>query len=260
MNSRAGAWQDLSANSGTWARDDTSRLVFPLPETPDGEALWITDWRKTNVTRNDAAVRVVFWDDPVQVEVTGPEFAGEFAGREFTTASFTAKVPTYNTDAADYVTLTVSLFTDESKTALAKSKSVDVSNLGVVQAFDFTDLEEGVTYCATLSGADSAGNAGDDDSIVVVHIPWYPGAGEGKEESDGSTAEFAKWARQRQGATASTLTDAGCTTTRFELPASKDGLGVWRNDVNNSSAAFVMRLAYYRDPNLVPAMTILVLR
>ncbi|MBR1837494.1 MAG: leucine-rich repeat domain-containing protein [Kiritimatiellae bacterium] len=544
-NTYAGQWQALADASMAWKTDATKK-VFSLPDAPDGETVWVTDWRKTGNTDNDAAVRVVFWDDPVQVEVSGPEYEGSFVRRDYTTAEFTAMLKTYDTEGADHVTLSVTLYTDSDKTQVAQAVSQNVSALGVATAFSFAGLLENTTYYAALSGVDSEGGAGDvfdlgsfttkwedtawthypdrgtlekgwivvknvtadgtalsiandsnngdteipdldftngirngyelvsvgnnafqgctaltnavlpdtvtrigdrafyecpalanfvaeglvaiasyafnadgktsslwtvsipnvveigdrafksntlletlgsdlhalrslgyqealanlpnlegdfvltnlvsiggnswtfngdkkvtsivlgpgvstwpvrtfsgmtgltnlvfqgavtsfgnyailghgpyggatetlhvyltsvpesfgdnvfgdqfwadmsktedDAALVVVHIPWYAGAGENKEESDGSTTEFAKWARQWQGTTASTLTDAGCTTTRFELPASKDGLGVWRNDVNNNSGAFAMRVAYYRDPNLVPAMTILILR
>ena len=160
-NTWAGAWQGLADNAGTWVRDDTTHPLFALPDTADGETLWVTDWRKTDVTYTDAAVKVVFWDDPVQVEVSGPEYEGSFVGREYTTADFTAKVITYDTGSADYVTLTVTLYSDAAKTQSAGSVSHDVSALGVATAFVFTGLSESTTYYASLSGVDSKGNAGD---------------------------------------------------------------------------------------------------
>lgn len=175
-NSWAGAWQELADNSGTWARDDTTHPVFALPATVDGETLWVTDWRKTNQTYNDAAVKVVFWDDPVQVEVSGPEYDGSFVRRDYTTAEFSAKVLTYDTDSASHVTLTVTLYSDAAMTQSVGSASHDVSALGVATAFAFSGLSENTTYYASLSGVDSEGNEGGVIDLGSFTTKWEDAA------------------------------------------------------------------------------------
>ena len=70
-NTYAGQWQALADASVSW-KTDATRKIFSLPDAADGSTLWVTDWRKTGNTWNDAAVRVVFWDDPVQVQISGP--------------------------------------------------------------------------------------------------------------------------------------------------------------------------------------------
>ena len=170
-NAWAGAWQDLAARSGTWASDGTTPL-FSLPATADGSALWVTDWSKTGKEWNDAAVVVVFRDDPVQVEVSGPQFTGSFVRRGTTTADFTASVTSYDTDAATHVTLTVTLYRDAAHSSAVDSISHDVVALGAATAFSFTGLSDGETYYAVLSGADSNGETGDDVDLGSFTTKW----------------------------------------------------------------------------------------
>ena len=87
------------------------------------------------------------------------------------------------------------------------------------------------------------------DSTIVVHLPYYNGLFEGKGESDGTTATFAAWARAWQAETLESIVARGCPATGFALPQTKAGFGYWRNDVDHNTAAYVVRLAYYTDPN-----------
>lgn len=163
-NSWASDWKSLADKSGTWLSDGATPL-FSLPSTPTGSTMWVTDYSKTGVEWNDAAVIVKYWDDPVQVEVTAPEFSGSFVSRECTTAVFNARVNVYNVDAAEYVSLTVSLYYDEACTQLAATKTVNVAELGKNMEIIFDNLDENMLYFANLSCVDSVGNAGEAISL-----------------------------------------------------------------------------------------------
>ena len=83
-----------------------------------------------------------------------------------------------------------------------------------------------------------------------MHLPYYKGVFEGNGESDGTTATFAAWARAWQAENLASIVARGCPATTFELPTTKTGFGQWRNDTSAANtAAYVVRIAYYTDPN-----------
>ena len=170
-NTWAGDWKALADASGVWNTDST-KSVLSIPASTAETTLWVTDKAKTGVEWDDAAVIVSVWEDPVQVEVSGPQFTGAFARRDYTTAQFTAMVTTYDTDAADHVALTVTLYSDAAHTTPVAAISHDVSALGAATAFDFTGLAEDTTYYAVLSGVDSNGNTGDDVDLGSFRTKW----------------------------------------------------------------------------------------
>ena len=98
------------------------------------------------------------------------------------------------------------------------------------------------------------------DSTIVVHIPYYNGVIEGQGESDGTTEKFAQWARAWQQVNLEGIVARGCPATGFALPQTKTGSGYWRNDVDYNTAAYVVRLAYYPDPNKKPGGFTIVVR
>lgn len=71
---------------------------------------------------------------------------------------------------------------------------------------------------------------------------------------------FARWARAWQAETLESIVARGCPATGFALPQTKAGSGYWRNDADYNTAAYVVRLAYYTDPNQQNAATILLIR
>jgi len=170
-NTWAGDWKSLADASGVWNTDST-KPVLSIPASADETTLWVTDKAKTGVEWDDAAVIVSVWEDPVQVEVSGPQFTGSFVRRGTTTADFTASVTSYDTDAATHVTLTVTLYRDAAHSSAVDSISHDVVALGAATAFSFTGLSDGETYYAVLSGADSNGEAGDDVDLGSFTTKW----------------------------------------------------------------------------------------
>ena len=170
-NTWAGDWKSLAAASGVWNTDST-KPVLSIPASTAETTLWVTDKAKTGVEWDDAAVIVAVWEDPVQVEVSGPQFTGAFVRRDYTTAQLTAMVTSYDTDAADHVALTVTLYSDAAHTTPVAAISHDVSALGAATAFDFTGLAEDTTYYAVLSGVDSNGNTGDDVDLGSFRTKW----------------------------------------------------------------------------------------
>ena len=170
-NTWAGDWKSLADASGV-CNTDSTKPVLSIPASADETTLWVTDKAKTGVEWDDAAVIVSVWEDPVQVEVSGPQFTGVFVRRDYTTAQFTATVTTYDTGAADHVDLTVTLYSDAAHTTPVAAVSHDVSALGVATAFDFTGLAEDSTYYAVLSGVDSNGNTGDDVDLGSFRTKW----------------------------------------------------------------------------------------
>ena len=102
----------------------------------------------------------------------------------------------------------------------------------------------GMYWNGNMPSVDSA------TSPVVVHLPYYKGVFEGNGESDGTTATFAAWARAWQAENLASIVARGCPATAFELPTTKTGFGQWRNDTSAANtAAYVVRIAYYTDPN-----------
>ena len=170
-NTWAGQWQDLADASASW-NTDASRKIFALPAEPDGSTLWVTDWRKTGNIDNDAAVKVVFWDDPVQVEIAGPVCMGAFVRRSYTTMDFTATLVSYNTDLASSATLSVVLYSDAAHTIEATRGSITLSALGSSAAISISGLDENTTYHAVLLGVDSAGVAGDPVELGSFSTLW----------------------------------------------------------------------------------------
>lgn len=170
-NTYAGQWQALAEASASWNTDSTKK-IFSLPESADGTTLWVTDWRKTGNTYNDAAVHVVFWDDPVQVEISGPTYVGTFVRRSYTTADFTATLTAYDTDSASSVTLSVLVYTDAAHTVEAARASATLSILGSSADIAVSGLAQNTTYHAVLSGVDSEGVAGDPVDLGSFTTIW----------------------------------------------------------------------------------------
>ena len=170
-NTYAGQWQELADASATWDTDAT-RKIFSLPADLDDSTLWVTDWRKTGNTWNDAAVRVVFWDDPVQVEISGPVVAGEFLRRGYTTADFFATLTAYDTDSASSVTLSVVLYSDAAHMIDVASASATLTELGSSATISISGLAEATTYYAVLSAVDSEGVAGDPVDLGSFTTIW----------------------------------------------------------------------------------------
>ena len=170
-NTYAGQWQELADASASWNTDAT-RKIFSLPADLDSSTLWVTDWRKTGNTWNDAAVHVVFWDDPVQVEISGPVVTGEFLRRSYTTADFIATLTAYDTDAASSATLTVTLYTDASQMIDVASASATLTELGSSATISISGLAEATTYYAVLSAVDSEGVAGDPVDLGSFTTIW----------------------------------------------------------------------------------------
>ena len=170
-NTYAGQWQALADASVSWNTDAT-RKIFSLPDAADGSTLWVTDWRKTGNTWNDAAVHVAFWDDPVQVEISGPVYVGKFVRRGYTTADFSATLTSYDIDSASFVDFTVTLYTDAAHNIEAAHGTAMLSVLGSSVDISVSGLSEGTTYYAVLSGVDSKGVSGDPVDLGSLTTIW----------------------------------------------------------------------------------------
>ncbi len=170
-NTYAAQWQALADASVSWNTDAT-RKIFSLPDAADGSTLWVTDWRKTGNTWNDAAVHVAFWDDPVQVEISGPVYVGKFVRRGYTTADFSATLMSYDIDSASFVDFTVTLYTDAAHNIEAAHGTAMLSVLGSSVDISVSGLCEGTTYYAVLSGVDSKGVSGDPVDLGSLTTIW----------------------------------------------------------------------------------------
>ena len=170
-NTYAGQWQDLADASASWNTDATKK-IFSLPADAESSTLWVTDWRKTGNTWNDAAVRVVFWDDPVQVQISGPAATGEFLRRSYTTADFSATLTAYDTDNASSATLSVVLYSDAAHATEVARASATLSVLGSSANITVSGLTENTTYYALLEGVDSEGVAGDPVDLGSFTTIW----------------------------------------------------------------------------------------
>ena len=170
-NTYAGQWQALADASASWSTDATKK-IFSLPADMESSTLWVTDWRKTGNEWNDAAVHVVFWDDPVQVEISGPVYVGEFLRRGYSTADFSATLTSYDTDSASSVDLTVTLYTDAAHNIEAAHGTAMLSVLGSSVDISVSGLSEGTTYYAVLSGVDSEGVSGDPVDLGSFTTIW----------------------------------------------------------------------------------------
>ena len=170
-NTYAAQWQALADASVSWNTDAT-RKIFSLPDAADGSTLWVTDWRKTGNTWNDAAVHVAFWDDPVQVEISGPVYVGKFVRRGYTTADFSATLTSYDIDSASFVDFTVTLYTDAAHNIEAAHGTAMLSVLGSSVDISVSGLSEGTTYYAVLSGVDSKGVSGDPVDLGSLTTIW----------------------------------------------------------------------------------------
>ena len=170
-NTYAGQWQALADASASWNTDATKK-IFSLPDDVESSTLWVTDWRKTGNTWNDAAVRVVFWDDPVQVQISGPVATGEFLRRSYTTADFSATLTAYDTDNASSATLSVVLYSDAAHATEVTRDSVTLSVLGSSADITVSGLTENTTYYAVLESVDSEGVAGDPVDLGSFTTIW----------------------------------------------------------------------------------------
>ena len=170
-NTYAGQWQALADASASWSTDAT-KMIFSLPADMESSTLWVTDWRKTGYTWNDAAVRVVFWDDPVQVQISGPVATGEFLRRDYTTADFSATLTAYDTDNASSATLSVVLYSDATHATAVARASATLSVLGSSASITVSGLTENTTYYAVLEGVDSEGVAGDPVDLGSFTTIW----------------------------------------------------------------------------------------
>lgn len=170
-NTYAGQWQALADASVSW-KTDATRKIFSLPDAADGSTLWVTDWRKTGNTWNDAAVRVVFWDDPIQVQISGPVATGEFLRRSYTSADFSATLTAYDTDNASSATLSVVLYSDAAHATEVARASASLSVLGSSADIIVSGLTENTTYYAVLESVDSEGVAGDPVDLGSFTTIW----------------------------------------------------------------------------------------
>ena len=170
-NTYAGQWQALADASASWSTDATKK-IFSLPADLESSTLWVTDWRKTGNTWNDAAVRVVFWDDPVQVQISGPVATGEFLRRSYTSADFSATLIAYDTDNASSATLSVILYSDAAHATEVARASATLSVLGSSANITVSGLTEATTYYAVLESVDSEGVAGDPVDLGAFTTIW----------------------------------------------------------------------------------------
>ena len=170
-NTYAGQWQALADASASWSTDATKK-IFSLPADMESSTLWVTDWRKTGNEWNDAAVRVVFWDDPIQVQISGPVATGEFLRRSYTSADFSATLTAYDTDNASSATLSVVLYSDAAHATEVARASASLSVLGSSVDISVSGLSEGTTYYAVLSGVDSEGVSGDPVDLGSFTTIW----------------------------------------------------------------------------------------
>lgn len=170
-NTYAGQWQALADASASWDTDATKK-IFSLPDDVESSTLWVTDWRKTGNTWNDAAVRVVFWDDPVQVQISGPVATGEFLCRSYATADFSATLTAYDTDNAFSATLSVVLYSDAAHATEVARASATLSVLGSSADIIVSGLTENTTYYAVLESVDSEGVAGDPVDLGSFTTIW----------------------------------------------------------------------------------------
>ena len=170
-NTYAGAWQSLADDSATWDTDST-RKIFSLPADENGSTQWVTDWRKTGNTNNDAAVNVVFWDDPVQIEVSGPVCVGELVARGYTSADFSAILTSYDTDSASSATLFVVVYSDAAHETEVSRASATLTALGTSADIAVSGLSENTTYYAILYGVDSEDVEGDPVDLGSFTTIW----------------------------------------------------------------------------------------
>lgn len=170
-NTYAGQWQALADASASWSTDATKK-IFSLPADLESSTLWVTDWRKTGNTWNDAAVRVVFWDDPIQVQISGPVATGEFLRRSYTSADFSATLTAYDTDNASSATLSVVLYSDAAHATEVARASASLSVLGSSADIIVSGLTENTTYYAVLESVDSEGVAGDPVDLGSFTTIW----------------------------------------------------------------------------------------
>lgn len=170
-NTYAGQWQALADASASWSTDATKK-IFSLPADLESSTLWVTDWRKTGNTWNDAAVRVVFWDDPIQVQISGPVATGEFLRRSYTSADFSVTLTAYDTDNASSATLSVVLYSDAAHATEVARASASLSVLGSSADIIVSGLTENTTYYAVLESVDSEGVAGDPVDLGSFTTIW----------------------------------------------------------------------------------------
>lgn len=165
-NVAAGEWITLAENSPTW-KSDSSRKLFTLPETEDGEGLYVTDYSKTGSTWSDAAVRVKYWDDPIQIEADNkPKYEAEFVSTTGTETTINICLTSKNSEASD-VTITLFVYTDPECTQLFTSDTKNISTPGSKAQFIVSELDSQTSYYFTMSGVD---NLGEEGGIVELGI------------------------------------------------------------------------------------------
>ncbi len=170
-NTYAGQWQALADASASWNTDATKK-IFSLPADTESSTLWVTDWRKTGNEWNDAAVRVVFWDDPVQVQISGPVASGEFLRRSYTSADFSVTLTAYDTESASSATLSIVLYSNAAHATEVSRASATLSVLGSSANITVSGLTEATTYYAVLESVDSEGVAGDPVDLGSFTTIW----------------------------------------------------------------------------------------